>query len=154
MAKAKKAAKKAATKKAAVKKAAVAPTVLNEAAAELNSTILNTVYVVDDSNNEVTLEVIAGEDGQQSDMDITLDNKILADKIPDSFPETAIGKNKKLQRKTLRIRVIITDVLPDDSNVTSLTIILKGGGLDATFPLGKTVGQNGSAQYICKIEFL
>lgn len=146
-------AKKAAPKKVVPKKTASRAIALDEETAELDNTTLNTVYIIDGSDRQVTLEVIPGDEGQMSDMDIALDDDSLADKMPDPFPETPIGTNKKLQGKVLRIRAIITDVLPD-TDITSLTVKIKGGAADAVFPLGKKVSPNGSAKYICKIEFL
>lgn len=147
MANAKKAAKKAGKntpeKKASAKKGL----------ADLNDTVLNTVYLAGGSNSTITLEVVPGEEGQQSDMDITLDNDTLAEHIPGPFPEKPIGTGGNLKGKVLRIRAVITDKSPD-TDVTRLTIKLKGGIEDADFPLGKTVSPGGTAEYICKIKFL
>ena len=124
-----------------------------EAIAAEESTALDTLYIVDDSNNQVTLEVNAGAQGQTSDMTIKLDNNSVAKNITGDFIETSIGTNRQLAGKVLRIVATIADT-SRDTNFTSLTIHLKGGEENNDFPLSKTVSSEGdSADYICRIEF-
>jgi hypothetical protein len=123
------------------------------AAAEAEKTTLDTVYIVDNSNNQVTLEVNAGEQGQTSDMTIKLDDTVIAEKIAGDFAEKPLGTNKQLNGKKLSIAATIADT-SQETNLTSLTIHLKGGVSANDFPLFKTVDQNGDSEdYLCLIEF-
>lgn len=153
----KKAAKKAAPQKAAPTKTApskpVTKGLIRGGAVAGESTALDTLYIVNDSNNQVTLAVNAGAQGQTSDMAITLDNKTIIKDLAGDFGETTLGTNMELAGKVLRVVATIADT-SRDTNFTSLTIHLKGGQENSDFPLSKTVDQEGdSADYICRIEF-
>ena len=168
----KKAAKKAApAKKAIIKRAAPAKTAsiagggseaprgltrsggLRAVPPPVDKTTLDTVYSVDASGNNVTLEVNAGAAGQTSDMTIKLDDTVLANAIAGDFPETALGSNSSLNGKKLSIVANIADT-SRETNLTTLTIHLKGGREPADFPLAKTVEEeNESVDYMCLIEF-
>jgi len=116
-------------------------------------TTLNTLYILDGSDNEVELEVNVGDVGQTSDMSIDLDGKILADKIAGDFEKTSLGTNKQLHGKKLNIVATIAD-LSRETNLTSLTIHLKGGIEPNDIPLFKTVDDEGdSADYMCVVKF-
>lgn len=117
------------------------------------STALDTLYITNESNIQVTLSVNAGAQGQTSNMTITLDDKIIIKNLAGDFGETALGTNIKLAGKVLRIVATIADT-SRDTNFTSLTIHLKGGQENSDFPLSETVDKEGdSADYICRIEF-
>ncbi len=144
----KKTAKKTSIKKAAKKIAATTRTL-----ASAERTTLDTLYILDGSDNEVTLEVNAGAAGQASDMSIELDGSTVVDKLAGDFSETVLGTNKEMNRKRLRIVATIAD-LSRETNVTSLTVRLKGGPADTDFLLAKEVEQEGaSVDYICLIRF-
>lgn len=120
---------------------------------EAENIVLNTVYITENSEQPITLEVNAGPVGQTSDMTITLDQQIIADEIAGDFPATVIGSNNGLKGKILRIVATIADT-SKKTNITSLKIHLKGGAEAIEFPLSKTVeSQGASADYICKFKF-
>ena len=117
------------------------------------NTTLDTLYIVNASPNDVTLEVNAGAAGQTSDMTIRLDNEIIAENLAGDFREKKIGTNNQLNGKKLSIVATIADT-SGETNLTSLTIRIKGGVIPAVFPLSKTVANDGeSADYLCLIEF-
>jgi len=117
------------------------------------NTTLDTLYIVNASSNDVTLEVNAGAAGQTSDMTVRLDNDIIVENLAGDFQEKAIGANNQLNGKKLSIVATIADT-SGETNLTSLTIHLKGGVTPVVFPLAKTVDNDGeSADYLCLIEF-
>ena len=141
----KKPAKKAAKKKVESKS-------VRMAAADDN-TSLDTLYILDGSDNTVSLEVKVGAQGQTSDMTIKLNNSIVKANHPGDFPETPLGNNRQLDGKKLNIVATIADT-SRTTNFTGLTINLKGGVSPDSFSLFKTVDAEGaSADYICIIEF-
>lgn len=147
--------KTAPPKEAPVKAASSAPVTagLLSGAVTAESTALDTLYITNESNIQVTLSVNAGAQGQTSDMTITLDDKIIIKNLAGDFGETALGTNIKIAGKVLRIVATIADT-SRLTNFTSLTIHLKGGQENSDFPLSKTVDQEGDyADYICRIEF-
>ena len=126
--------------------------VLESLSAAVNTT-LDTLYIIDSSDNEVTLEVETGGEGQTSDMTIKLNDDIIAENLAGNFGEASLGTNKKLNGKKLSIVATIADT-SRVTNFTSLTIHLKGGMIPNEFPLSKTVDTEGaSADYLCLIEF-
>lgn len=120
---------------------------------EPENTNLDTLYILEDSDNKVFLEINVGAAGQTSDMTIRLDNALVVKEHPGDFPRTSLGTNKSLNGKKLGIVATIADTARD-TNFTSLTIRLSGGLAPADFPLSKTVDAEGqSADYLCLIEF-
>jgi len=120
---------------------------------ETDNTTLNTLYIIDGSDNDISLEVNAGAEGQTSDMTIKLNNSIVTENLSGDFVETALGTNKSLNGKKLNIVATIADT-SRETNFTSLTIHLKGGTGPADFPLSKAVEEEGgSVDYLCIIEF-
>ena len=157
--KSKKTSKKVSKKipKRAGKKAASHKTVtrsqLRGGAVSTEKTTLDTLYIVNSSNNQITLEVNAGGQGQTSDMTIMLDDIIIVENLAGDFTETALGTNKQLNGKKLSIVATIADT-SRETNLTSLTIHLKGGVAANDFPLSKTVDEEGDSEdYMCLIEF-
>jgi hypothetical protein len=119
----------------------------------IEGTTLDTLYIIDDSENQVTLEVNAGDEGQTSDMSIKLEDVSIAEGHSGDFPETSLGANNQLNGKKLSIVATISDT-SRDTNLTSLTITLRGGFNPQVFELSKTVTEEGeSADYLCLIEF-
>ncbi len=117
------------------------------------STTLDTLYIVDGSDNAVSLEIKAGAEEQTSDMTIRLDNTVVAENHAGDLPATALGTNKSINGKKLRIVATITDT-SRKTNFTSLSIRLTGGISAISFDLSKTVDDEGaSADYLCLIEF-
>jgi hypothetical protein len=133
---------------------AVAPaTRATRGEAVVSQTTLDRLYIVNDSGDNVTLEVRAGDKGQTSDMTIQLDDTIIAEELAGDFNERVIGTNSGLAGKKLSIVATIADT-SRETNLTSLTIILKGGLSAGTFPLSKEVSQEGeSVDYLALIEF-
>ena len=166
----KKAVKKAAAKKAAKKavKKAAAPTSApvtrstgnlrsftrgGAAAAPVEKTTLDTVYTVDNSTVNITLEINIGDVGQTSNMTVMVDDTTLVQDLAGDFPITAIGTNASLNGKKLSVVANVADA-SRLTNLTSLTIHLRGGQSPADFPLAKTVDEEGDSEdYLCLIEF-
>jgi hypothetical protein len=116
-------------------------------------TTLDTVYIVNSSGNMVTLEVNAGAKGQTSDMTILLDDDIIIEKLAGDFKEKSLGTNKQLNGKKLSIVATIADT-SRETNLTTLTIHLKGGVQPNDFSVTKTVDKEGDSEdYLCLIEF-
>lgn len=116
-------------------------------------TTLDTVYIVDDSGNSITLEVNIGDAGQTSNMTIMLGNQPVVQNIRGDFPETPLGTNNGLNGKKLSIVANVADT-SQTTNLTSLTIHLKGGLENHDIPLFKTVDEDGGSEdYVCLIEF-
>jgi hypothetical protein len=120
---------------------------------DAQKTALDTLYIVDSSNNEVTLEVIIGDREQTGDMTVRLDGEIIADKHAGDLEESVLGTNNTLNGKKLSIVATITDT-SRTTNFTSLTIRLRGGFFPVEHILSKTVDEEGaSANYLSVIEF-
>lgn len=169
---AKKAAKKPAPKpvkkavrklaKKAVKKATPAPvsrgtgnlrSFTRGAAFAVEKTTLDTVYTVNNSGSNITLEINIGDVGQTSNMTVMLDETAVVTDLPGDFPLTVIGTNTSLNSKKLSIVANVADT-SRNTNLTSLTIHLRGGESPADFPLAKTVDEEGDSEdYLCLIEF-
>lgn len=168
----KKAVKKAAVKKAAkkavkkaVKKAAAPALAIRSTgslrsftrggavAAPVEKTTLDTVYTVDNSTVNITLEINIGDVGQTSNMTVMVDDTTLVQDLAGDFPLTAIGTNASLNGKKLSVVANVADA-SRFTNLTSLTIHLRGGQSPADFPLAKTVDEEGDSEdYLCLIEF-
>lgn len=149
--------KKAAAKKTAPKKKAPANKIAadKETALPVNieKTTLDTLYLVDASDGMVTLEINIGDKGQTSDMTVMLGDTIIVKELAGDLLKTKLGKNKELNGKKLHIVASIADT-SRESNLTSLTIHLKGGLSANDFPLSKTVDEEGESEdYLCLIEF-
>lgn len=151
---AKKAVKKPVPKKAVKKKTAPRAAVRRlRDTAPAEKTTLDTLYVIDNSPNPVRVDIKVGAAGQTSNMTVKLDDTVLAQDISGNFPETVIGTNALLNGKKLTIAATIADT-SRETNLTTLTILVKGGASDKEFPLAKTVNDEGdSADYLCHIEF-
>jgi hypothetical protein len=111
------------------------------------------LYIVDGSDNAVSLEIKVGAEEQTSDMTIHLDNTVVAENHAGDLPATVLGTNKSINGKKLRIVATITDT-SRKTNFTSLSLRLTGGMSTDNFSLSKTVDEEGaSADYLCLIEF-
>ncbi|MFT3748658.1 MAG: hypothetical protein QM768_10090 [Agriterribacter sp.] len=158
----KKASAKKSTKKIAPKKGratkpksrSITGTVSRSAgAAPGESTTLDTLYIIDGSDNNVTLAVKVGDKGQTSDMTIKLNDKVITENHAGDLDTTVLGTNKMLDGKKLSVVATIADT-SRETNLTSLKIQIKGGMDPVEFPLSKTVEEEGaSADYLCLIEF-
>ncbi|HEX8016103.1 MAG TPA: hypothetical protein VF465_12785 [Flavobacterium sp.] len=116
-------------------------------------TTLDTLYLINDSNRIVSIEIIVGDQGQTSTLSIALDKEDIVTNHIGNLPKTAIKENKLLHGKNLKIQATITDT-SKETNVTSLNIKLSGGFLTRNYPLYKMVDSDGdSADYYCNIEF-
>ena len=118
------------------------------------STTLDTLYLVNDSNDDITLKVTVGSQGQTSDMTIKIDDDNVIENHPGNFGPTAVGKNVELQGRTLRIVATIADT-SQQTDHTELSITIFGGVLTHEYPpLSKTVDEQGaSVNYLCLIKF-
>lgn len=117
-------------------------------------TTLDTLYLIDDSNKIVSIEILIGDLGQTSALSISLENEDIITNHHGNLSKTGIMKNKFLHRKNLKIQATITDT-SRETNVTSLSIKLSGGFLSRSYPLYKMVDHEGeSADYYCNIEFI
>lgn len=119
-----------------------------------NNTTLDTLYLIDNSNKTVSIEILIGDQGQTSTLSMSLENEDIIVNHHGNLPKTGIMKNKFLHRKNLKIQATIADT-SRETNVTSLNIKLSGGFLPRNYPLYKMVDQEGdSADYYCNIEFI
>lgn len=117
-------------------------------------TTLDTLYLVNDSNRIVSIEITVGDQGQTSSLSISLDKEEIISNHIGSLPKKGIKENKLLNGKNLKIQATITDT-SKETNVTSLHVKLSGGFLIRNYPLYKMVDQEGeSADYYCNIEFI
>lgn len=122
-------------------------------AAKTTKTTLDTLYLINDSNRKVTIEISVGEQAQTSMLSMNLDNVNIIENHSGNLEKTIIDSNKVLHRKKLKIIATITDT-SRDTNVTFLNIKLSGGFLTQNYPLYKMVSQEGeSVNYYCHIEF-
>ena len=116
-------------------------------------TNLNTLYLVNDSIKKVNLEITVGEEGQTSLLTVRLDRKIIQENHSGNLSNLEIGKSNELNGKVLKITATITDT-SKKTNVTFLNIKMSGGVLARSYPLYKTVENEGdSANYYAVIEF-
>lgn len=119
----------------------------------MSNTTLDTLYLVDQSDLEVTLSFSIGGANQTSLMTIKMDDEVIVQNHSGDLTRTILGTNKNLHGKKLSIVATIADT-SKDTNFTSLTIVLGGGIIGVTFPLFKTVEKEGqSVNYLCLIEF-
>ena len=116
-------------------------------------TTLDTVYLIDGSNREVTLEIIIGAPGQTAVTDIILqDNNIVKGK-KGSIKEFPLGTNKALNGKKIFITTVVTDTARDTNNTEEI-IRLRGGLMFIEYKLFKIVKEEGdSAIFTSVIEF-
>lgn len=116
-------------------------------------TNLNTLYLINDSTKKVNLEITVGDEGQTSLLTVRLDRKIIQENHAGNLDNIEIGKNSELNGKVLKITATITDT-SRKTNVTFLNIKMSGGVLARSYPLYKTVENEGdSANYYAVIEF-
>lgn len=115
---------------------------------------LDTLYLVSDTDQTVSLEVITGGIDQTSTINVEIiDSQIVAKGIQGNLPQTTIGSNKDLQGKILSVTCTITDT-SRDTNYTELRIRLNGGILFMEYPLFATVPEEGDTiNYVCIIRF-
>lgn len=116
-------------------------------------TNLNTLYLVNDSTKKVNLEITVGEEGQAALLTVRLGRKIIQENHSGNLSNLEIGKSNELNGKVLKITATITDT-SRKTNVTFLNIKMSGGVLARSYPLYKTVENEGdSANYYAVIEF-
>jgi hypothetical protein len=117
-------------------------------------TALDTVYLVSNTNRNVTLEIIIGAVGQTATTRIELNDRVVENNYSGTYPETPLDSNKNLQDKTLFITSTISDT-SDESNITEMVIRLRGGVAFREYHLSKEVAENHqSVPYVCQIKFL
>lgn len=116
-------------------------------------TNLNTLYLVNDSTKKVNLEITVGEEGQTALLTVRLGRKIILENHSGNLSNLEIGKSNELNGKVLKITATITDT-SRKTNMTFLNIKMSGGVLARSYPLYKTVENEGdSANYYAVIEF-
>ena len=116
---------------------------------------LNDFYLVDNSANDVKVELKIGAIGQKGLSSLNLGNgKFNKENVKGDLPQTSIGENKDLDMKKLTVLTTISDTSKQTNN-TNLEIILTGGLNKKSYSLNKTVNSEGdSADYICVIQFI
>ncbi len=116
-------------------------------------TALDTLYLVNKTNQKISIEIITGGIEQTSTITAELDNQRIVDGINGYFPETIIGNNKELNGKTLIIACTIADT-SRNTNYTELVVRIKGGISFREYTLFKNVEEEGdSVDYVCLIQF-
>ena len=116
---------------------------------------LNDFYTVDNSTNDVKIELKIGAIGQKGLSSLNLANgKFNKENVKGNLSPTSISKNKDLDMMKLTILTTIADTSKQTNN-TNLEIILTGGLNKKTYSLNRTVDAEGdSADYICVIQFI
>jgi hypothetical protein len=116
------------------------------------NTTLVTTYVINKTNQFITLSLLIGGSGQTATSNARLDNtQLFTGQAADVF-DFQIGKNSELNSKKLIIATTVSDTSPDH-NHTELIVRLKGGVVFREYPLSKEVDAGGSAVYYCEISF-
>ncbi|GAB2949298.1 hypothetical protein GCM10027048_12940 [Hymenobacter coalescens] len=115
---------------------------------------LDTLYLVNDTDQVLALELITGGLNQTSTINVEiLNTQVIARGIQGALPQTNIGTNKELSGKILSIACIIADT-SRDTNYTELRIRLNGGMMFMEYPLFATVDAEGDmVNYVCIIRF-
>jgi len=114
-------------------------------------TTVDTFYVVDNSQRNVTLEIFINAPGQTCTSTIKLDDTVKEDGHNGSYNEKPLDTNKNLDEKTLFIATTITNTAGQKAKA-EVTIRLKGGQSPSEDLLFKThsVGETITYTYICK----
>ncbi|MGN6291756.1 MAG: hypothetical protein ACTHMV_03350 [Chitinophagaceae bacterium] len=116
-------------------------------------TTLDTVYLIDGSNRDVTLEIIIGAPGQTAVTDIILQEDNIVKGKKGSIKEFPLGTNKALNGKKIFITTVVTDTAKDTNNAEEI-IRLRGGLMFIEYKLFKIVKEEGdSAIFTSVIEF-
>lgn len=116
-------------------------------------TTLDTLYLINSSNRKVSLEIKVGDKGQNSLLNVKVNNATIIEGKNGNLEKTDIGSNNELNGKTLKILATIADT-SRETNLTFLEIKLSGGFLTKSYSLYKLVDNEGdSADYLCRIEF-
>lgn len=119
----------------------------------MSQTALDTLYLVDKTNQKISLEIITGGVEQTSTITAELNNQRIVDGVNGYLPEAIIGNNKELSGKTLIIACTIADT-SRNTNYTELIIRIKGGISFREYTLFKNVEEEGdSVDYVCLIQF-
>ncbi len=116
-------------------------------------TSLDTLYLVNRTNQKVSLEIITGGIEQTSTINAEIDDIKVVDGVNGYLPETVLGKNKDLNGKILIVACTISDT-SRNTNYTELILRLRGGMTFREYHLFATVENEGdSVSYICIIHF-
>jgi hypothetical protein len=116
-------------------------------------TTLDTLYLINNTRRNVSLELNIGAQGQKSLTTVRLNNNVVVENLDGDLLKTKIGLNADLKGKILKIVCTITDT-SRITNLTFLNIKITGGVLTRSYPLYKTVDSEGeSVDYYCFIEF-
>lgn len=119
----------------------------------MGQTALDTLYLVNKTNQKISLEIITGGIGQTSTITAEIDEDRIIDGVNSYLPETVIGNNKDLNDKTLIIACTVADT-SRDTNYTELIVRIKGGISFREYTLFKNVEEEGdSVDYVCLIHF-
>lgn len=114
---------------------------------------LDTVYLVDDSDKNVILEVVIAAAGQTAISSVTLDSLTIYKNYPGTYSERPLGSNKFLHGKTLKIVADIPDT-GGETNIIEMNLRLRGGLGLRQYALTKKFGEEGgSLPHIALIEF-
>lgn len=124
-------------------------------------TVLDPVYFINNSNDEVTISTKIGAPGQTAETSVTLtdangNDKDLFDQFGGSIPTTPIGKNKDLDGCLLTITCFIT-VTADDTNFCEELITMNGGVNKQKYKLFQTLQKEGDSTippFSCIISFI
>ena len=118
-----------------------------------SKTNLDTLYLVNDKNRKIKLNITVGDEGQSSMLTVRLNKTVLIENHEGDLIDYEIGNNNELNGKKLKIVATISDT-SRTTNLTFLNIKINGGVLTRNYPLYKTVENEGdAADYYCNIEF-
>lgn len=109
-------------------------------------TTLNTAYFLNDTKENITLNLLISVPGQTSTSIVSLDDIPINESPLKGDVFITLGSNAQLDKKVLRITTIVTDT-SRESNQTGVDVKIKGGVLDKEYPLQAEVLNEGDSVF-------
>ena len=116
-------------------------------------TTLSTIYVVSNSSDEVTLDLIVKPEGQTATSEIKLDSVVLSDDETGSVYDFPIGPNAGIKDRKMVISTTISNTT-DEEVEQELVININGGVIPFSDTLGNTVDAGDSETYYIEVDFI
>ncbi len=118
-----------------------------------SQTTLNTAYFLNDTKENINLNLLISAPGQTSTSVVSLDDIPINESPLKGDVFLTLGSNAKLDKKVLRITTIVTDT-SRESNQTGVDVKIKGGLLDKEYPLqAEVLNEGDSVVYSIIIRF-
>ena len=114
-------------------------------------TIEDTFYLVNESEEQVMLEVVMDSPAQTCTTTIDLENNVIEPGHAGSYAEKPLDTNISLIGKTIFIVTTVTNTSGMQAEA-KMTVILKGGLSNRETPFSATIEESDSVnfKYICK----